>query len=139
MDSNKMCGQKTVMIIDDEANMRNTLKRLIEEFFDHVNVIECDQSDRAVALLMRNTPDLVLLDLIMPGKNGLQILKDIKETDSVSLKKIPIIMMTGIGNRELNNRARKMGAVDYITKPFNENVFLVKIRKYIGPLKSMRQ
>jgi len=96
-----------------------------------VEVIETGSGNRAISIALKSRPDVILLDILMPGVNGLQVLKDLKSNENSELRKIPVIILTGVGNKEVIFKAKKMGAVDYVIKPFNEKVFLLKIKKYM--------
>lgn len=124
--------KKKIFIIDDEENIRNAIKRMLHEsFYPPLEVIETGNGEEALEIAKKERPELILLDVLMTGINGLQVLKDLKANESKELRKIPVIMLTGVGNREVMAKSKRLGAVDYITKPFNEKVFLLKIKKYI--------
>jgi len=121
---------KKILIVDDDENIRRAVKRIVEiNFDDSIAIIEAGSAGDVQALVSRDKPDLILLDLLMPGINGLQALKDLKRSGSMEIRRIPVIILTGVVNREIVIKAEKLGAVDYITKPFNERVFLKKVSK----------
>ena len=122
---------KKIFIIDDEENIRNAIKRMLRVSLPSVEVIETGNGEEALEIAKKERPELILLDVLMPGINGLQVLKDLKENESKELRRIPVIMLTGVGNREVIAKSKRLGADDYITKPFNEKIFLLKIKKYI--------
>ncbi len=122
---------KKIFIIDDDINIRNSLKRLFREFIPEAKVIERESGENIVAITKRVKPQLILLDVKMPEKNGLQILRSLKRCDDRKIVNIPVIMLTGIGNKELVFKTQAMGAADYITKPFNEKVIIKKIKQYL--------
>jgi len=123
---------KKIFIIDDEENIRNAIKRMLRVSLPSVEVIETGNGEEALEIAKKERPELILLDVLMPGINGLQVLKDLKENESKELRRIPVIMLTGVGNREVIAKSKRLGAADYITKPFNEQIFLLKIKKYIN-------
>lgn len=122
---------KKIFIIDDEENIRNAIKRMLHVSLPSVEVIETGNGEEALEIAKKERPELILLDVLMPRINGLQVLKDFKENESKELRRIPVIMLTGVGNREVIAKSKRLGADDYITKPFNEKIFLLKIKKYI--------
>ena len=122
---------KKLLIIEDEKNMRNTIKRTLKQGLPSVSILETGESKEALKIVEDSKPDLILLDVLMPNMNGLQVLKALKESKNREIRKIPVIMLTGVGNIEIASIAKKMGAVSYITKPFNEEIFLVKIKNYL--------
>ena len=126
-----MQHKKKIFIIEDEQNMRNAIKRMVEYSLPSVDILETGDGEKALNIAESSIPDLILLDVLLPNMNGLQVLKALKESKNKEIRKIPVIMLTGIVNREIAIQAIKMGAVDYITKPFNRKVFLLKIKKYL--------
>ena len=122
---------KKILLIDDEVNARNAIKRLLKENKRDITVIDTGEGSEAVKLTHKHLPNLILLDLKMPGLNGLQILNILKQKESFILRKIPVIILSGVGNQEIIIQAKKMGAVDYITKPVDEKIFFLKIKKFV--------
>ena len=122
---------KKILIIDDEINTRNALKRVLKEKIPEVEVLDSGESGDALKLAKTILPGLILLDVKMPGLNGLQVLKSLKKNENRHVRGIPVIMLTGIGNQEIMIQANKLGAEDYIVKPFDEKMFLLKIKKYL--------
>jgi DNA-binding NtrC family response regulator len=109
-----MTDQKPrVLIIDDEPTICRSLSLLLKDTYD-VETAECGEAALEI-LEKRSLPDIVLLDVMMPGADGLSILKKLKETDA----KIPVIMLTGASNVKGAVEAIKLGAVDYLSKPFD--------------------
>ncbi len=104
-----------LLVVDDEIEICDFLKSFfIEKGFD-VD-IACDGND-ALKLLDTSRPQVVLLDIRMPGMNGIEVLKKIKEIDS----NIKVIMVTGIDSSDVVEEAKEAGASDYIIKPFSLN------------------
>ena len=109
-----MTDQKPkVLIIDDEPTICRSLSLLLKDIYD----VETAEGGEAglETLKKRSPPDIVLLDVMMPGADGLSILKRLKETDA----RIPVIMLTAASNVKGAVEAIKLGAVDYLSKPFD--------------------
>lgn len=105
-----------ILIIDDEPNVCQFIGEFLE--FKGYEISSAYSGEKALALLGDNSFDLILLDLIMPGMNGLEVLEEIKRTE----KDIPIIIVTGVKDKKVAADALKMGAIDFITKPIDLDV-----------------
>lgn len=115
-------SKKTVMIVDDEIDIRLLVRRILMPKY---NVIEAKSGREAINLAQSQPPDLILLDIMMPGMDGYTTCSILKEDPQTRL--IPVFMLTGLGfdlNRML---AKETGANSYITKPFKETELLEKI------------
>ncbi|MBI4005143.1 MAG: response regulator, partial [Gammaproteobacteria bacterium] len=98
-----------VLIVDDEPDIRNIVREILEDEGFIVDVAE--NADQARHLRDTFSPDLVLLDIWMPGTDGITLLKEWKETNVLN---IPVIMMSGHGTVETAVEATKVGAYDFI-------------------------
>lgn len=107
-----------VMVVDDEPAMRMAL-RLFLEHCGH-SVEEASNGEEVLTKLHQARPDLVLLDMRMPGLDGLQTLKRIRDSD----KKLPVIMVTGYNSHDSAGEAVRKGASRYIVKPFKHEELL---------------
>ena len=87
---------KKILIVDDEPTIRESLKGLLGKTMPEVEVIDTGRPDKVLSIVQEHLPDLILLDLMMPGVNGLQILKDLKNTNNKKIRKIPVVIITGI-------------------------------------------
>jgi CheY-like chemotaxis protein len=104
--------KKKLLIADDEQTIREMVKRSFERDF---TVIEAKNGKEAIELTVLHLPDVILMDMMMPGTDGLTALMSIKENTDTS--SIPVIMFTGVGF-ELNEAfAKTLGAVEYLRKP----------------------
>ncbi len=117
--------EKKVLIVDDEPYIRQLLKSVLET--DCV-VLEASDGDEAVNITRAEKPDLILMDILMPGKDGYTALHEIKEWDDTST--IPVVMLTGLALKLNKRLAKKLGADGYITKPFDIEDLVGKIRQY---------
>lgn len=123
---------KRVLIVDDEKNMRWAIKKALEK--EGYIIYEAGNGKEGLGRLNEIYPDLILLDLKMPVMDGMKALKKIKEIN----EDIPVIMLTAHGTMESAVEAMKLGALDYISKPFDIEELKVLIKKAleVGELKS---
>ncbi len=106
-----MIENQKILIVDDESVIRLLLKRILEA--EGYRLTEAVNGEEALKEVQRETPALVLLDVSMPGMNGFQTCKRIREFSDV-----PIVLLSGIDNNEEKARAFEVGANEFITKPF---------------------
>ena len=114
-----------VIIVDDEEELAKTIGERLE-----IRGIRCQtvsDSDKAIGLIKSQPPDVVVLDLMMPGTGGLGILKQIK---SLELN-IPVILLTGYGSNEMTLEGMNLGAFDFVLKPCNLDDLITKIQDAI--------
>ncbi|MFP4158437.1 MAG: sigma-54-dependent transcriptional regulator [Desulfobacterales bacterium] len=128
-------SENKLLIIDDEEDMLEGLKRVLGYELNDVEVDVCSEPSSALRILQEKVHDLVLLDLRMPGEDGLDILQRIKKLDSC----ITVIMMTAYGSIEVAVQAIKMGAYDFISKPFNMEDLLRLLRKALERNQLLRE
>ncbi len=121
-----------VLVIDDELGPRESLRFLLKEEF----TVRCEISvDKGVQALKELHPDLVIMDIKMPGKTGIQGLKEIRAVDA----NVSVIMLTGFGTLETAQEAIRHGANDYVKKPFDAVEMRDFVRKYVARSKVTRQ
>jgi two-component system nitrogen regulation response regulator NtrX len=114
-----------ILVIDDEASIRDSL-RVTLEYADY-EVIGAATGQDGLALAERESPDLVLLDIKMPGTDGMEVLNRLHARDET----LPIIMISGHGTTSTAVDAVKMGAEDFLDKPFDTDVLLFRIEKVL--------
>ena len=116
----------TVMVVDDAAIMRMRCKKmLVENGFD---VVEAANGIEAISVYKETQPDMVLMDITMPEMDGLAALKEIKKLDPNA----KVAMVTAMGQQALVIEALKMGAMDFVIKPFDQDRVLGTIKKALG-------
>ncbi len=114
-------SMRQILVVDDEKNMREILKILLED--NGYTVITAENGEQAIRFIDEDMIiDLIISDLKMDGIDGIGILRHIQKSE----KKIPLVLITAYGSIEAAVEAMKMGAYDFITKPFNKDV-LIKI------------
>ncbi|MDF1579769.1 MAG: sigma-54 dependent transcriptional regulator [Desulfuromonadales bacterium] len=111
-----------ILIVDDESFIRENIERILTE--DGYRPFSCDNGQQAVALVSDEEIDLVLLDLNLGSKSGLDVLRELKDIDPEVL----VIIITGYGTVESAVKALKMGAYDYIKKPFKADAIRLIVR-----------
>ena len=116
---------KTILIVEDDKNLQITLSHILKE--EGYDVITTMWGSMAIEEVKKGIPDLVLLDIMLPGMNGMQVLEKVKKIE----KSLPVIMITGYGSTESAIRAIELGAYDYINKPFDYEKLIFKISNAI--------
>jgi DNA-binding response OmpR family regulator len=104
----------TVLIADDDLEILNLTRSLMRR--RGFEVLEASDGDEAMRQLLENHPDLVILDVMMPGQSGWEVCRSIRETES--LKNTGVIMLTGVGHRMNEMTSPLYGADGYLDKPF---------------------
>jgi nitrogen regulation protein NR(I) len=122
----------TILIIDDDDQLRRSFEKLLKE--EDYAVRTAPSGEAGVKLVAQQSPDLVILDMRLPGMNGLQTFLQIQRIEP----KLPVIIMTAFGTTETAIEATKMGAYDYILKPFDIPDMLAVIQKAIAAGHFMR-
>lgn len=125
---------KKILIIDDSVF---AVKVLTDILTDTYEVISAGNGHDGLALAEREQPALVLLDIEMPEMDGFEVLKSLKENQAT--KAIPVIFLTGIIDSTYEERGFLCGAVDYIGKPFNNNVVKIRVKTHIKLAEYSRQ
>lgn len=123
---------RTVVIAEDEAIVRLDLREILEEHGFEV-VGETGRGDEAVALARQHRPDLLILDIKMPGLDGLSAARDIN-----SERKSAILILTAFSQRNLIEEARDAGALAYLVKPFQQEELLPAIEVALGRFAEMQ-
>lgn len=115
-----------IAVVDDEMSVCEVLRTLFENAGDEV-VIETD-AEKAIEMLLRERPDCILLDIKMPKLDGVELLSRIKDLNLEA----GVIMITGYGNLESAMESMRLGAFDYVTKPFNLKSIEDTVRRCIA-------
>lgn len=114
-------GRPSILVIDDEPQIRNFLRISLKT--EGYELLEAENGETGLALCVRNSPDLVILDLGLPDMEGAEVLAALREWSSV-----PVIVLS-VRDRELEKvKALDLGANDYVTKPFGVEELLARVR-----------
>lgn len=117
-------AKTTILIIEDEKNIRELIKYNLQD--DGYLVSEEVSGDSGLRRIQQDFPDLVLLDLMLPGMDGLSVCKAVKQNQKTA--SIPVIMLTAKGEEIDKVLGLEIGADDYITKPFSPRELLARIK-----------
>lgn len=119
-----MAHRKTVLVVDDEEDLLDLIEyNLRKEDFD---VIKAEDGEEGIEMARRHTPDLVLLDIMMPKMDGLEVVEVMRDDDA--LKHIPIIFLTARGDEKTEVEGLNKGGDDYITKPISTTKLISRIK-----------
>jgi two-component system phosphate regulon response regulator PhoB len=113
----------TVLVVDDEADIREVIRFALEGA--GFRVLEAGHADDARKLLLAEKPDLLLLDWMLPGRSGLELAQQLKQ--SLKTRSLPIIMVSARGEEEDRVRGLETGADDYIAKPFSPREMVARV------------
>jgi len=123
----------TILITDDEKMNVEILGGILSPMY---NLLISRNGARALELAKAHSPDLILLDVLMPDMTGFEVIAKLKESDATN--KIPVIFITGLTSAEDEERGFFLGAVDYITKPFNKSIVKARVNTHIKIVDQMR-
>lgn len=120
---------KTILFVEDEAALQKTFGKILEE--EGFEIISALDGDIGLKLAKLKKPDLILLDLILPKRNGFEVLKSIKEDKEI--KDIPIIVLTNLETMDNVDRAIKLGATTYLVKAnYSLKEVITKVKQALG-------
>jgi len=115
---------RNVLLIEDEPNIAEAIRFLLSRDGWRVDT-HADGTD-AVEVIRRAAPDLVILDMMLPGKSGMDILRDLREIDD--FRALPVLMLTARGQSRDREMAEKAGVSRFMTKPFSNAEVLDAVR-----------
>lgn len=120
--------KKRVMVVDDDKEILKFMRSQLEMLYE---VDEYTSGQDALAALKDGSmPDIILLDIVMQGMDGYEVLQKIKENEK--LKRIPVVFLTGMTDETAECKGLEMDAVDYLKKPVAGKVLLARVQHYIN-------
>lgn len=126
-------NDSNILIIEDDASTRELLFAILSGA-GYSNISLASDGDKGSTLIYAMKPDLVLLDLDLPGISGVDICRLMRSNDATA--RIPVIMLTGHNDEDEIAKGLDVGANDYVTKPFSATVLLARIRTQLRSLKT---
>ena len=120
---------KKILIADDSLFMRKVLKDILSKKSEY-EIVEANSGANTEQQFKKEKPDLVLLDIIMPDgeEEGIRVLKEIKKVDHET----KVIMISAVGQEAVIEECKRLGARDYIVKPFDEKLVVNTVKKYLS-------
>src|SRR2546427_4214024 len=125
-------SQPSLLVVDDEAGVRESLRLIFGKDFQ---IREAKSSEEAVRAVKEEQPDIILLDILMPGSDGLEILKRIKAIDPEG----QVIMLTALNTARTAFTAKETGAFDYVTKPFDVDALRLRVEHALEKVQLSRE
>ena len=113
-----------VYFIDDSATMREVIKIAFRR--ENIEVVACHDGDSAIAQMLQQKPDVVITDVIMPGKDGYEVCQSIKQNPSTA--GTPVVLMSGVVNRQVAEKAFAVKADELIRKPFQPGDLIGRVK-----------
>ncbi len=129
--------KKRILIVEDEKDVAELLRYNLEK--EHYETIVACSGEEAMEAVQIHSPDVMLLDVMLPGLNGFEVCKALRESSKG--EGLPIIMLTALSGEEARIKGLTLGADDYLSKPFSIKELLIKTRKFIDQqqvVKSLR-
>jgi DNA-binding NtrC family response regulator len=123
----------TVLIVDDKDLLRDSVGATLQRA--GFSIVTASDGQGAIELIARRRPDAVVTDLKMPGMDGLELIEKIREIDD----ELPVVMMTAFGAVETAVKAMKLGAFDYLTKPFEGDELIIAVKRAIEHMRVLRE
>jgi len=126
-------GSNKILIIEDSKLNQEVLRRILA---DEHTVILAQDGPEGLEMASKEHPDLILLDIVLPGMDGFEVLTELKRIDKTH--SIPVIIISAMSKPDDEVKGLTLGAVDYIAKPFNEIVVKTRVETHLRILKQMR-
>jgi two-component system alkaline phosphatase synthesis response regulator PhoP len=123
--------EQKILIVDDEAHIRMLIEQTLEELEDDgVKFLIAENGEEALAIITKEKPQLVFLDVMMPKMNGMEVCRKVKK--ELALPGIYIILLTAKGQEVDRLKGQEVGADVYMTKPFDPEMILNKAREVLA-------
>ena len=123
---------RAVLIVDDEQHIRLLIEQTLEELLDEdVELYTAADGDEAIAAIAAQHPDLVFLDVMMPGRSGLDVCRAVRADPE--LAGAHIVLLTAKGQAQDRAEGLDAGADEFLTKPFDPDALLALARNVLGP------
>ena len=122
-----------ILIVDDDVAVSGVFADILQRYGDYKIVVETD-GRQVIPRLQHEKYELILLDIMLPGLNGLELLRQVK----THFDDVPVIMVTGYGSIELAVEAMQIGAADFVTKPVEASVLHIRVLKALDHARTKR-
>jgi DNA-binding response OmpR family regulator len=118
-----------VLVVDDNQDVRELIVHILNA--DGFHVYAAVDGENALAILNSNPVNLVLLDVMMPGMSGLDVLREIRTGSNKKIREVPVMMITAMSSTDDVDQALAIGANSYVVKPFRGTTIREKVRKIL--------
>lgn len=125
-----MSNKAKILIADDEASLRTLLKAVMSAEIEEFEIIEAVDGDDALVKVKSDKPDLIILDVMMPGQSGFEVCEKIKKDEK--LKKTIVLILTAKGQETDKEWAASVGADQFLSKPFSPLELLETVRSLLA-------
>ena len=119
-------GRTKILIVDDDLTSRRIMEKIIRDQWK-CSLLLADDGSEALKIMLKELPNLVILDMIMPFMNGIQVLQTMRK--SARLSKINVLAYTAVDDNKVVKQVLKYGVLDYMVKPVDKQAFIVKLTK----------
>ncbi len=127
-------GQK-ILVVEDEPDIRKLVNYNLAQ--EHFRVLEAEDGEQGLKMVQRERPDLVILDLMLPGLSGMELCKILRERHET--EKLPVLMLTAKAGEADRIVGLEMGADDYLAKPFSPRELVARVRAVLRRVESAKQ
>lgn len=118
-----------ILVVDDDFTSRRVMEKVIRKEWN-CNVFQAEDGSEALKVMLKEMPELVILDLVMPFMNGIQVLQTMRK--SPRLAKTNVLACTAVSDNKVVKEILKLGVSDYMMKPITQDVLLEKISKILA-------
>ncbi len=120
-------AKQTILVVDDEEDIRELIELNLSR--EGYTILPCETGEQALDRAFSKRPDLIVLDLMLPGIDGLEVCKRLKNDSNT--RQIPVVMLTAKGEEADIVAGLELGADDYVTKPFSGKVLVARVRRLL--------
>ena len=126
---------KKILVVEDEPDIRKLVNYNLAQ--EHFRVLEAEDGEQGLKMVQREKPDLVILDLMLPGLSGMELCKILRERHET--EKLPVLMLTAKAGEADRIVGLEMGADDYLAKPFSPRELVARVRAVLRRVESAKQ
>ena len=127
-------GDATVLAVEDDRVLATMMKEMLVH--TGYTVVQAFTGESAITLALQSPPDIILLDVLLPGMDGFAVLKELR--GELKMSHVPVIMLTALDAPDFKVKAFNLLATDYLTKPFNNDELLARVKGHIYTMRSAR-
>ncbi len=117
-----------ILVVDDEAMARTMASKLLEKA--GYSTVAVESGDECLKFVSTQKPDAILLDMLMPGMSGLEVLEKLRS--DISSRAIPVLLVTAKGQADIVRQAAALGVSDFIVKPFHSLDLIARVKKKVA-------